>query len=170
MSPEDIVEYGSSTSNRIEHWWREFHERLGNFFKFQLQQLLEQGLYDREDENDRKILAYVFIPIVQREIDLFVELWNNSRTRFQRNTLMPDGIPNVIYDSPEEYNLEEKCGHLSREELAEAAEASGVLHVSDDYVDEAFRAECARHLPGVESVQAKGSARKCRELRNIMKE
>ena len=76
MTPEDTVEYGSSTNNRIERWWRELHERLGKFFKF----------HDREDENDRKILAYVFIPIVQREIDLFVELWNNSRTRFQRNT------------------------------------------------------------------------------------
>ena len=126
---------------------------------------LVQGLYDREDENDRKILAYVFIPI-----DIFVELWNNSRTRFQRNTLMPDGIPNVIYDSPEEYNLEDKGWHLSRQELAEAAEASGILDVSDDYVDEAFRAECARHLPDVESVQAKDAARKYRELRNIMKE
>ena len=96
MAPEDTVEYGPSTSNRIERWWRELRERLGKFFKFQLPQLLEQGFYDREDEDDRKILAYVFIPIVQRELDLFVDLWNNSRTRLQRNTLMPDGIPNVI--------------------------------------------------------------------------
>ena len=49
----------------------------------------------------RKILAYVFIPIVQREIDPFVELWNNLRTRLQRNTLMPDGNAHVIHDSPE---------------------------------------------------------------------
>ena len=170
MAPEDTVEYGSSTSNRIERWWRELHERLGKFFKFQLQQLLEQGFYDREDENDRKILAYVFIPIVQREIDLFVELWNNSRTRLQRNTLMPDGIPNVIYNSPEQYGLEDKGWNLCREELAEAAEASGVLNVLDDYVDEAFRTECSRHLPDVESVLAKDAARKYMELRSKIKE
>ena len=133
MDPEDTVEYGSSTSKRIERWWRELHERLGKYFKFQLQQLLEQGFYDREDENDRKIQAYVFIPIVQREIDLFVELWNNSQTRLQRNTLMLDGIPNVIYDSPEQYGLEDKGWNLCREELAEAAEASGVLNVLEIY-------------------------------------
>ena len=100
MDHPPTTELNAGGVNCMNNW--------GKFFKFQLQQLLEQGLYDREDENDRKILAYVFIPIVQREVDLFVELWNNSRTRFQRNTLMPDGIPNVIYDSPEEYNLEDK--------------------------------------------------------------
>ena len=83
---------------------------------------------------------------------------------------MPDRIPNVIYDSPEEYNLEDNGWHISRDELAEAAEASGVFDVSDDLVDEAFRAECTRHLPDVESVQAKDAARRYRELKNIMKE
>ena len=79
MTPEDTVEYGPSTSNRIERWWMELHERLEKFFEFQLQQLLHQGFYDPEDEEDRNMLAYVYIPVVQREIDLFVELWNNSR-------------------------------------------------------------------------------------------
>ena len=41
MTPEDTVEYGPSTSNRIERWWRELHQRLEKFFKFQLQQLLD---------------------------------------------------------------------------------------------------------------------------------
>ena len=61
MAPEDTVECGPSTSNRFERWWPELHERFGIFFTFQLQQLLEQGFYDRKDESYRKILAYVFI-------------------------------------------------------------------------------------------------------------
>ena len=72
-----------------------------------LQQLLDQRFYDPEDEEDRNMLAYVYVPIVQREIDLFVELWNNSRNRLQRNTLMPDGIPNVIHSCPEECGMED---------------------------------------------------------------
>ena len=84
------------------------HEGLEKFFKFQLQQLLDPGFYYPEDEKDCNMLAYVYIPNVQREIDLFVELWNNSRNRLQRNTLMPDGIPNVIHNCPEEYGMEDK--------------------------------------------------------------
>ena len=75
------------------------------------------------------MFAYVYIPIVQREIDLFVELWNNSRHRLQRNTLMPDGIPNVIHNCPEEYGMEDKGWPLTN--------------------DEDFQRECATHLDDV---------------------
>lgn len=169
MTPEDTVEYGYSTSNRIERWWRELHERLENFFKFQLQQLLDQGFYDPEDDVDRKILAYVCIPIVQREIDLFVELWNNSRTTLQRGTLMPDGIPNVIYNYPEECGIEDKGWPLTTEEFAEAAVVSVVLDVADDYLTTDFERECSNHLPHVDSIQAKDAARTYRELRRLIK-
>ena len=168
MTPEDSVEYGSSINNRIERWWRELHERLEKFFKFQLQQLLDQGFYDPEDVVDRNILAYVYVPIVHREIDLFVELWNNSRTRLQRGTLMPDGIPNLIYNCPEEYGIEDKGWPLTTEELAEAAEVSGVLDVTDDFLAGDFRRECSNHLPDVDSIQAKDPARKYRELRRVI--
>ena len=50
------------------------------------------------------------IPVIQKEIDTFVDVvWNSHRIREQRNTLLPDGIPNHIYDFPEQYNLED-CG------------------------------------------------------------
>ena len=89
MAPEDTVHFGSSTSNRIERYWKEIHERMEKFFKRQLLELLERGHYDPEDEDDRNILAFIYITIVQREVNIFIELWNNSRTRFQKNTLMP---------------------------------------------------------------------------------
>ena len=139
------------------------------FFKFQLQQLLDQGFYDPEDEEDRNMLAYVYVPIVQREIDLFVELWNNSRNRLQRNTLMPDGIPNVIHSCPEECGMEDNGWPLTNDELAKAAEVSGVLDVTDAYIEEDFQRECATHLDDVLSIQAKDAARKYRELRRAIK-
>ena len=95
MAPGDTVQYGTSTTNRIERWWRELHERLEAFFTSQLLNLLDLGLYDREDDNDRSMMAYVYIPLIQREMDTFMELWNSSRCRLQKNTLMPDGIPMI---------------------------------------------------------------------------
>lgn len=55
------------------------------------------------------MLAYIMIPKMQKEIDLFVELWNSHRIRCQKNTYLPDGVPNHIYDFPDQYGLED-CG------------------------------------------------------------
>ncbi len=58
----------------------------------------------------RNVLAYLMVPTIQQEIDKFVDVvWNTHRIREQRNTLLPDGIPNHIYDFPEQYGLQD-CG------------------------------------------------------------
>ena len=50
------------------------------------------------------------IPVIQKQLDVFKDtLWNAHRIRAQKNTLLPDGVPNHIYDFPEEYSLQE-CG------------------------------------------------------------
>ena len=70
--PVEAVIYGPSTSNEIERWWRDLHERLENYFKIQLTQLLRDRQYDPHNILDRQLLAYVYIPIIQRECDIFV--------------------------------------------------------------------------------------------------
>ena len=58
----------------------------------------------------RLLLAYVMIPIMQREVNTFVDVvWNCHRIREQRDTFLPDGVPNHIYSFPDKYGLED-CG------------------------------------------------------------
>jgi len=58
----------------------------------------------------RDKLAFVMIPLIQKQLDDFRDLvWNPHRIRHQKNTLMADGIPNHMYDFPERYGLEQ-CG------------------------------------------------------------
>ena len=50
------------------------------------------------------------VPVIQREIDIFKDsVWNSHRIRLQRNTFLPDGVPNHMYAFPEKYSLQE-CG------------------------------------------------------------
>ena len=50
------------------------------------------------------------VPLIQKELDIFREtVWNTHRIRAQRDTALPDGIPDHIYNFPENYGLEE-CG------------------------------------------------------------
>lgn len=50
------------------------------------------------------------IPLIQKELDTFrVSVWNTHRIRAQKDALLPNGVPNHIYNFPEKYDLEE-CG------------------------------------------------------------
>ncbi|XP_066920717.1 uncharacterized protein [Clytia hemisphaerica] len=134
--PCDSVIYGPSTTNQIERWWRELHERLEKFFKEGLVWLKDQHHYDPENEQDRDAMKYVMIPLIQRELDEFKDLvWNTHRIRKQRGCYLPDGIPNHIYSFPEKYDME-KCGfQIKPEQLQEVAELSGILETPEDYLD-----------------------------------
>ena len=47
---------------------------------------------------------------MQKQLDEFKDVvWNHHRIRFQKETYMPDGVPNHIYNFPEKYGLE-NCG------------------------------------------------------------
>ena len=49
----DSILYGPSTQNKIERWWRELLERMEQYFKQQLKELVEGRAYDPNDLNDR---------------------------------------------------------------------------------------------------------------------
>ena len=91
----------------------------------------------------RNLLAYVYIPVLQKELDTFrVSVWNNHRIRKERDKDLPTGVPDHIYHFPDQYGGE-RCGlALTDEQLQEVAELSGVLDGTNDYLNEAFRNEC----------------------------
>ena len=90
--PTDSIIYGPSTSNKIERWWRDLHERLEKFFKVPLTVPLRGGEHDPHSALNRQLLAYVFIPIVQRRCDMFGKCWNSHRIRGQENLEIPTGV------------------------------------------------------------------------------
>ena len=56
------------------------------------------------------ILAFILIHLLQKELDTFKDtIWNSHRIRKQRDTGLPNGVPNHIYSFPNAYGLEE-CG------------------------------------------------------------
>lgn len=106
------------------------------------------------------LLAFIMIPLLQRELDTFKDtIWNAHRIRPQKDAVLPCGIPDHIYSFPEEYGLE-PCGlPVSEDQLREAAEESGVLNAKDDFLDPAVRMECERLIPNFNNIAAKD----CRE-------
>ena len=111
----DSIIYGPSASNKIERWWRDLHECLERYFKAQLRELLERHEYDPNCNHDRQLIAYVYIPIVQRECYTFVDYWNSHRIRAQEKLEIPTGIPNHMFSFPENYGATNKGICLSEE-------------------------------------------------------
>ena len=82
------------------------------------------------------------------EIDVFKDVvWNNHRIREQKDGELPGGVPNHIFNFPEEYELE-NCGmNITDGQLREVAELSGVFDVSDDYLPTETRCRFAEIVP-----------------------
>ncbi|CAB3987262.1 Hypothetical predicted protein [Paramuricea clavata] len=156
---EDTVLYGSSTSNKIESWWRELHHRLEKYFKHQLNRLFDDGLYDPDNQTDRYLLAFVYIPVLQKELNTFCEtVWNSHRVRCQRDAQLPKGVPNHLYSFPEQYEARDYGLPVSKEALDEVAEISGVLDAHDDYLPVDVREQCEAIIPEICEVKSKNAA------------
>lgn len=107
----------------------------------------------------RNLLAFIYIPVLQRELNIFkTTIWNNHRIRKQKNKELPTGLPEHIYQCPEQYGGE-KCGvPLKEEDLLEAARLSEVLVDTDDYLEVNFRQECERHIPDIDDIKSTDAA------------
>ena len=81
------------------------------------------------------MLAYVYVPVLQRECDIFVNNWNNHRIRSQKDLELPTGVPNHLFSFPERYGAEKMGIPLQFEQLKEVAELSGILTDQDAFTD-----------------------------------
>ena len=60
----------------------------------------------------RDLLAYVYVPVIAKELENFRCSWNTHRVRRQKDAQLPKGIPEHLYSFPEKYGAEE-CGMLT---------------------------------------------------------
>lgn len=150
--PLDSIMYGPSTTNKIERFWRDLHHRMETFFKDQLRQLLDERSYDPHDLQQRKILAYVYIPIIQRECDDFAKNWNSHRIRKQKDLILPTGNPDHMFSFPESYGGTQEGTPLPNDLLDEVSRQSGISKEIDEreqtnFMERRLLEQCEYFLP-----------------------
>ncbi|KAF8185327.1 hypothetical protein K438DRAFT_1508802, partial [Mycena galopus ATCC 62051] len=95
----------SSINVPIESTWsydRQFNGRS-------VRDILEEGrLYlNPGDLVHRDLFRSLWPKIVQIGLDEFVDYFDNKKTRKQSGRILPSGVaPNVVFDMPEDYDLE----------------------------------------------------------------
>ena len=99
-------------------------------------------------------MAYIFIPVIQRECNIFLSNWNTHRIREQKNLLLPTGVPDHMFAVPEQYGSTQ-CGiPISPDHLREVAEVSGLLNSVELHDDLRIRRECERLFPSPENLKS----------------
>ena len=94
--------YGTSMSNqRIESWWSQLRKSNSDWWMEFFRDMRDTGVYDDSNLIHVNCLAYCFMPILRKELNEVMKLWNTHWIRQSPNRESPSGRPDVIYSVPE---------------------------------------------------------------------
>ncbi|KAJ7443589.1 hypothetical protein B0H11DRAFT_1825734 [Mycena galericulata] len=113
-----VVAVKSTSNIPIESTWsydRKFNGRS-------MRDILEEGRIHLipGDVVHRELFRWLWPKIVQIGLDEFVDYFNNKKTRKQRGCILPSGVaPNVVFDMPGNYGLENLAIPVAQEAIDE---------------------------------------------------
>lgn len=100
-----FLEGKSSANQRIEAWWSKLREGGGGWWINLFKDLRDSGIY-RDDYLTKECLKFCFLPIIRRELQLVVELWNTHNIQRQKRCEVEGGKPDVMFFTPEIYETQ----------------------------------------------------------------
>ena len=104
------------------------------------------------------MLAFIYIPVVQKELDIFRStVWNHKRGRKQSNKQLPTGIPDHIYQNPEEYEGENFGTEINDDDLVQIAEETHILDTVEGFLGRELMDEFSAHID-IEEIESKDAA------------
>ncbi|CAG2202321.1 unnamed protein product [Mytilus edulis] len=133
---------GRSTGNqRIERLWRNLSESFTSFWRNKFAYLRDAEIFCTAEPLHIECIRYCFLPLIRRQLQEFMETWNEHRVRRQRQIQAHTGIPNVLYFQPEmfgtfDYSFPLQCNEETLDELAvEYSEEWPIRGCSEDFLE-----------------------------------
>ncbi|KAG1778331.1 hypothetical protein EV702DRAFT_1220104 [Suillus placidus] len=83
--------------------WSQMRRWFTPGFESLLDHGVMSGWYNSNNTLQMMVFRWVFIPWLQRELDAYQDRVNNTRKRRDRNKILPHGVPNLVYQSPENF-------------------------------------------------------------------
>lgn len=111
---------GKSTRNqRIESYWRQFRQHLGDFYIDIFRKMESYKLLDINNSLHIECIRFCFGNLIEEEILITQKEWNEHRIRKQNNRGILSGIPDEMYKCPElfgavDYRKEVNLDHVEK--------------------------------------------------------
>ncbi|XP_077865488.1 uncharacterized protein LOC144352201 [Saccoglossus kowalevskii] len=102
--------------------------------------------YDSSCLLDRDCLKYIYMPLLEKELESFADEWNSHRIRKQKEQLRPNGVPEDLYKFPELCGGTDMGYAVNEKDLRSIAEEKGVGVPLPDYISQEFRAAADAEL------------------------
>ncbi|KAF9231983.1 hypothetical protein BU15DRAFT_90769 [Melanogaster broomeanus] len=83
--------------------WSQLRRRFTPGFENLLDLGVNSGWYDTNNTLQVMVFRWVFIPWLQQELDAYRCRVNNTAKRRDRNKILPHGVPNLVYQSAEDF-------------------------------------------------------------------
>ncbi|KAG2359356.1 hypothetical protein BDR07DRAFT_1292544 [Suillus spraguei] len=87
----------------LEITWSQLQRRFTPGFETLLDEGVIEGWYDTGNTLHMMVFHWVFIPWLQQELNAYRDRVNNTAKRRDRNKVLPHGVPNLIYETPEDF-------------------------------------------------------------------
>lgn len=133
---------GRSTRNqRIERLWRNLSESFTSFWRNKFAYLRDAEIFCTAEPLHIECIRYCFLPLIRRQLQEFMETWNEHRVRRQRQIQAHTGIPNVLYFQPQmfgtfDYSFPLQCSVETLDELAvEYSEEWPIRGCSEEFLE-----------------------------------
>jgi len=75
----------STANQRIKSWWGQMHKRCLQRYRQLFLDLASDKVYDGDIPFHRAVLQYLFLPLINEELQRFVGSWNHHPMRTERN-------------------------------------------------------------------------------------
>ncbi|KAI7933024.1 hypothetical protein MJO28_017860 [Puccinia striiformis f. sp. tritici] len=100
---EDRMHFTKSTHNqKIEQLWSQMMKQHNQTIKNDIVEEMNSGGYDAEDGVQKLLFKFLWIPVLQSSVDIWVDSYNHHRKRFDKNTTLPTACtPDFSYSTPE---------------------------------------------------------------------
>ncbi|KAJ6475574.1 hypothetical protein C8R45DRAFT_1054726 [Mycena sanguinolenta] len=97
--------------------WSQLRHRFTPGFEDILDEGVNNGWYDPDVLLEALVFRYVFIPWLQSELDAYRQRVNNTAKRADRNKVLPHGVPNDMYDHPQDYGVLDSRINVNQEAI-----------------------------------------------------
>ncbi|KAI5999702.1 hypothetical protein EDD15DRAFT_2508553 [Pisolithus albus] len=86
-----------------EIMWSQLRRRFTPGFESLLDEGVNEGWYDVDNTLQLMIFRWIFIPWLQAELDAYRDRVNYTAKRRDRNKILPHGVPELVFSSPQDY-------------------------------------------------------------------